>query len=299
MTGRKANMAEEHRSRLGRGLAALIGDVGDESAAVERARGQRRVPIEFLKANPRNPRKTYPEEELEELSASIKEKGILQPILVRTVRGKADAYEIVAGERRWRAAQRAGLHDVPVLLMEIGDREALEIAIVENVQRSDLNPMEEAAGYEALTEQFGHGPADLARVVGKSRSHVANTLRLLKLPKSVQRYLLDGKLTAGHARALLAHGDPEKLARQIIAKGLSVREVEALAQERAVARGKPGRSRPRKAKDADTAALEKRLSDALGLVAQIAHRGSGGELRIRYKTLEQLDALCRRLGVRT
>jgi ParB family chromosome partitioning protein len=292
-------MAEEaHRSRLGRGLAALIGDVGDESAAIERARGQRRVPIEFLRPNPRNPRKQYPEEELEELAASIREKGILQPILVRTQAGTPDAYEIVAGERRWRAAQRAGLHDVPILLMEIGDREALEIAIVENVQRTDLNPLEEAAGYEDLTKEFKYGAADVARVVGKSRSHVANTLRLLNLPKSVQRYLREGKLTAGHARALLAHDDPEALAKAIVEKGLNVREVEALAQERAEAHGRPARRRPRRAKDADTAALEKQLSDVLGLVVQIDHRGSGGELRIRYKSLEQLDAICRRLGAR-
>ncbi len=292
-------MAEEaHRSRLGRGLAALIGDIGDESAALERARGQRRVPIEFVKPNPRNPRKHYPEAELEELAASVREKGILQPILVRTVSGAADAFEIVAGERRWRAAQRAGLHDVPVLLMEISDREALEVAIVENVQRTDLNAIEEATGYESLTQQFDYGPAEIARVVGKSRSHVANTLRLLNLPKSVQRYLIEGKLTAGHARALLAHDNPEALARAIVAKGLSVREVEALVQEGASARGKPSRARPRRVKDADTAALEKRLSDALGLVVEIVQRGSGGELRIRYKNFEQLDAVARKLGAR-
>jgi ParB family chromosome partitioning protein len=291
-------MAEASASRLGRGLAALIGDVGDETAALERTRGQRRVPIEFLRPNPRNPRKQYPEEELEELAASIREKGILQPILVRTQAGAVDAYEIVAGERRWRAAQRAGLHDVPIQLMEIGDREALEIAIIENVQRTDLNPLEEAGGYEALTKQFKYGPADIARVVGKSRSHVANTLRLLGLPKSVQGFLLEGKLTAGHARALLAHDDPEAMARAIIEKSLNVREVEALAQERAAVRGRPPRRRLRRPKDADTAALEKRLSDLLGLVVQIDHRGSGGELRIRYKSLEQLDGLCRRLGAR-
>jgi ParB family chromosome partitioning protein len=291
-------MAEASASRLGRGLAALIGDVGDETAAIERARGQRRVPVEFLRPNPRNPRKQYLEEELEELASSIREKGILQPILVRTQAGTPDAYEIVAGERRWRAAQRAGLHDVPIQLMEISDREALEIAIVENVQRTDLNPLEEAGGYEALTKQFNYGPADIARVVGKSRSHVANTLRLLNLPKSVQRYLLEGKLTAGHARALLSHDDPEALAKAIVEKGLNVREVEALAQERAAAHGRPPHRRPRRAKDADTAALEKQLSDVLGLVVQINQRGNGGELRIRYKSLEQLDALCRRLGAR-
>jgi ParB family chromosome partitioning protein len=292
-------MAEEaHRSRLGRGLAALIGDVGEETAALERARGQRRVPIEFLRPSPRNPRRIYSEEEIGELAASIREKGILQPILVRTVPNTPDAYEIVAGERRWRAAQGAGLHDVPILLMEISDREALEIAIVENVQRTDLNPLEEAAGYESLIQQYRYTPVDIARVVGKSRSHVANTLRLLKLPPTVQRYVLEGQLSAGHARALLAHDDAEAIAKAIVEKGLSVREVESLAQERAVARGKPVRRRPRRAKDADTAALEKRLGDALGLVVQIQHRNGGGELRIRFKTFEQLDAVCRRLGVR-
>ena len=292
-------MAEETpRSRLGRGLAALIGDVGDEAAAVERARGQRRVPIEFLRPNPRNPRRYYGEAELEELAASIRAKGILQPILVRTVSGAADAFEIIAGERRWRAAQRAGLHEVPVLLLEIGDREALEIAIIENVQRSDLNPLEEATGYDSLIQQFNYPQAELARIVGKSRSHIANTLRLLKLPESVKRFLAEGKLTACHARALLAHDNPEQLAKAIIEKGLNVRDVEALAEAQAEARGRPARRRPRGAKSADVRALEKRLSDALGIIVEITHRGAGGEVRIRYKTLEQLDGLCRRLGSR-
>ena len=292
-------MAEETpRSRLGRGLAALIGDVGDENAAVERARGQRRVPIEFLRPNPRNPRRHYGEEELEELSASVRSKGILQPILVRTVPGAIDAYEIIAGERRWRAAQRANLHDVPVILLEISDREALEIAIIENVQRADLNPLEEAMGYDSLIEQFRYAQADLARIVGKSRSHIANTLRLLKLPESVKRYLAEGKLTAGHARALLAHDDPEALAKAIIEKGLNVRDVEAITGAQAEARGKQAKRRPRGAKSHDVRALEKKLTDMLGLNVEINHRSAGGDVRIRYRTLEQLDALCRRLGSR-
>ncbi len=292
-------MAEETpRSRLGRGLAALIGDVGDEAAALERTRSQRRVPVEFLRPNPRNPRRHYGDVELDELAASIRAKGILQPILVRTVGGAADAYEIIAGERRWRAAQRAGQHEVPVLLLEIGDREALEIAIIENVQRSDLNPLEEATGYDSLIQQFDYPQAELARIVGKSRSHIANTLRLMKLPESVKRYLAEGKLTAGHARALLAHDHPEQLAKAIIEKGLNVRDVEAIAEARAEARGRPPRRRPRLAKSADVRALEKRLSDVLGLVVEITQRGAGGEVRIRYKTLEQLDGLCRRLGSR-
>ncbi|HEX5777562.1 MAG TPA: ParB/RepB/Spo0J family partition protein [Xanthobacteraceae bacterium] len=292
-------MAEEApRSRLGRGLAALIGDAGDENTAIERARGQRRVPVEFLRPNPRNPRRHFNDMELDELSTSIRAKGILQPILVRAVSGAPDAYEIIAGERRWRAAQRAGLHDVPVLLLEIGDKEALEIAIIENVQRADLNPLEEAMGYDSLIEQFSYTQADLAKIVGKSRSHIANTLRLMKLPESVKRYLAEGKLTAGHARALLASDNPEALARQIIEKGLNVRDVEALAGAQAEAKGKTAKRRPRGAKSADVRALERKLSDILGLQVEINHRASGGDLRIRYRTLEQLDAVCRKLGVR-
>src|SRR5437588_7266297 len=209
---KEAAMAHDERSRLGRGLAALIGDVGDEAAVLERTRSQRRVPIEFLKPNPRNPRRVFADPELDELAASIRERGIIQPILVRTVRGAIDAYEIIAGERRWRAAQRAGVHDVPVVLLEVTDREALELAIIENVQRSDLNPLEEAMGYQALADEFKHAQDDIAKIVGKSRSHVANTLRLLRLPDDVKAYLTDGRLTAGHARALLNHPEPEALA---------------------------------------------------------------------------------------
>jgi ParB family chromosome partitioning protein len=289
-------MSAQERSRLGRGLAALIGDVGDETAVLDRARAQRRVPIEHVRPNPRNPRRNFHDEELSELAASIKEKGILQPILVRGVAGKSDRFEIVAGERRWRAAQKAGLREVPVLTMEIGDREALEIAIVENVQRADLNPLEESAGYESLMDEFKYTQADLARVVGKSRSHVANTLRLLKLPPNVKRYLTEGKLTAGHARALLAHENPEELAKMIVEQGLSVREAEARAQERPVARGKLTRRRLKAAKSADVRAQERRLGDALGLTVEIVPRGAGGEVRVRYKTLEQFEALARKLG---
>ncbi|MFL5040286.1 MAG: ParB/RepB/Spo0J family partition protein [Xanthobacteraceae bacterium] len=289
-------MMEEGRSRLGRGLAALIGDVGDENAVVERTRSQRRVPIEFLKPNPRNPRRMFAESELDELAASIRERGIIQPILVRTVRGAADVYEIIAGERRWRAAQRAGMHDVPVVLLEVGDREALELAIIENVQRTDLNALEEALGYQALMEEFGHGQDEVAKIVGKSRPHVGNTLRLLKLPDAVKAFLAENKISAGHARALLGQPDPEALARAIVEKGLNVRQLEALTQERASKAGKASkRARPRVEKDADTVVLEKRLSDALGLVVTIEHRGDGGELRIRYRSLEQLDAVIGRL----
>jgi ParB family chromosome partitioning protein len=288
-------MAEEARSRLGRGLAALIGDVGEESAALERTRSQRRVPIEFLRPNPRNPRRNFPDGELDELAASIRERGIIQPILVRTLRGAADAYEIIAGERRWRAAQRAAVHDVPIILLEVDDREALELAIIENIQRTDLNPLEEAAGYQALIDEFAHAADAVAKIVGKSRSHVANTLRLLKLPDEVKAYLADGQLSAGHARALLGQPDPVALAREIIAQRLNVRQIEAIAQEQAERAGKSAKPRRRVVKDADTFTLEKRLSDALGLAVAIEHRGKGGELRIRYKTLDQLDEVIRRL----
>ena len=288
-------MAEEARSRLGRGLAALMGDVGDETAAIERTRSQKRVPVEFLHPNPRNPRRLFADLELDELAASIRERGIIQPILVRTARGGPDSYEIIAGERRWRAAQRAGTHDVPIVILEVDDREALELAIVENVQRTDLNPLEEAAGYQALTDEFGHNQDEIAKIVGKSRSHVANTVRLLKLPEPVKAYLNEGKISAGHARALLGQADPEAMARQIVANSLNVRQVEAMVQDLAAKAGRTAKRRQRGEKDADTLALEKRVSDALGLLVSLDHRGEGGELKIRYRSLEQLDDLIRRL----
>jgi ParB family chromosome partitioning protein len=287
-------MADEARSRLGRGLAALIGDAGNESASIERTRNQKRVPIEFLKPNPRNPRRHFADAELDDLAASIRERGVIQPILVRTTRGALDQYEIIAGERRWRAAQRAGQHDVPVVLLEVSDREALELAIIENVQRADLNALEEAGGYQALGDEFKYSQEEIAKIVGKSRSHVANTLRLMKLPDGVQNFIRSGKISAGHARSLIGQPDPEALAQAIVAQGLSVRETEAVVQERAGGAGKKAAGRAR-GKDADTVALEKRLSDALGLVVTIAHRGSGGELKIRYKSLEQLDSVIRKL----
>jgi ParB family transcriptional regulator, chromosome partitioning protein len=293
-----ANMADESgRSRLGRGLAALMGDVGEETKTVEHGRNQRRVPIEFLKPNPRNPRRNFAETELDELAASMRERGIIQPIVVRPVQGAADSYEIIAGERRWRAAQRAGLHVVPIVQLDVSDDEALQLAIIENVQRADLNPLEEAAGYQALGNEFGHSQDAIAKVVGKSRSHVANTLRLLKLPESVQAYIATGKISAGHARMLVGQPDPERLAREIVDRGLNVRQIEALAQERAHASGKSIKSRQRVTKDADTAALEKRLSDALGLTVTIDHRGQGGVLAIRYRGVEQLDEVIRRLEI--
>lgn len=287
-----AKMAEETRSRLGRGLAALIGDAGDESAAVSRAR-QKKVPIEFLRPNPRNPRKSFDDAELDDLTRSIQEKGIIQPILARTVPAVADLYEIIAGERRWRAAQKAGLHEVPIIAVEADDKQALELAIIENVQRADLNALEEAQGYQQLEEDYGYTQQELAKIIGKSRSHVANTLRLLKLPERTRQLLAQGALSAGHARALLTMANADAIADKIVAQGLSVRDVEKLAQQ---STAQPGsKSAPVAEKDADTRALEKSLTDSLGLSVSIAHRGDGGELRVRYKSLEQLEGLCQKL----
>jgi ParB family chromosome partitioning protein len=286
-------MPDDGRSRLGRGLAALIGDVGVEATATERVRSQRRVPIEFLKPNPRNPRRNFPDIELDELAASIRERGIVQPIVVRPARGSADRFEIIAGERRWRAAQRAGLHQVPIVALEASDSEALELAIIENVQRADLNPLEEAAGYQALASEYRHSQEDIAKIVGKSRSHVANTLRLLKLPETVKAYINAGKISAGAARMLIGQIDPEQMAREIVDRGLNVRQVEALAKERAKGSGRAAKTR--KTKLADTVALERRLSDALGLTVTIDHRGRGGAVNIRYRNIEQLDEVVRRL----
>lgn len=290
-------MADEaSRPRLGRGLAALLGDVGSESAAEARHRAQRRVPIEFLRPNPQNPRQTFSEADLEELAASIRERDIIQPIIVRGVPGLADSFEIVAGERRWRAAQRAGLHDVPIVIIEADDRQALELAIIENIQRADLNPLDEARGYEGLIRQFAYTQADLAKVVGKSRSHIANTLRLGKLPEAVKQRMLAGDLSAGHARALLAVADPERIAKRVLDQGLTVRDVERIAQREA-AGDQPSPPPRRASKDADTRALEARLSDLLGMNVVIDHRGErGGTLSIRYRNVEQLEVLSHRLA---
>src|SRR5688572_14084875 len=268
--------ANEKPSRLGRGLAALIGDMApiDGPRVAESANGgQKRLPLDFVIANRANPRRDFDADQLEELTNSIREKGVMQPLLVRPSEDP-NIFEIIAGERRWRAAQRAGLHDIPVIVREVDDKEALELAIIENVQRVDLNPLEEAQGYEQLIEQFSYTQQDLAQVIGKSRSHVANTLRLLKLPRDVREMVTGGQLTAGHARTLITAEDPAALARQIIDQGLSVREAEKLSQN--------GGAAPKKTpvepetKDADTVALEKRLSDALGLKVLIDHKPNGG-----------------------
>jgi ParB family chromosome partitioning protein len=290
-------MAEDaSRSRLGRGLAALIGEVAAETS-VECPRGQRRVSTGSLRPNARNPRRVFSNAELDELVASLKERGIIQPIVARPVRGAAEAYEIIAGERRWRAAQRAGLHEVPVVIIEANDAEALQIAIIENVQRADLNPLEEAEGYRALMEEFHNGQDEIAKIIGKSRSHVANTLRLLKLPESVKGYIQSGKLSAGHARTLIGQPDAEALAEEIVARGLNVRQVEAMAREAGQKSGKPNGPKARRSSDKNPnlLALEKRISDALGLVVTIDDRGKGGTLSIRYRNLDQLDDVLRKL----
>jgi ParB family chromosome partitioning protein len=287
-------MADE-RSRLGRGLAALIGDMGDESqsAQAEPGRKPRRAPIENIRTNPRNPRKHFTEAELEELSASIRERGIIQPIVVREVGKTGDKFEIIAGERRWRAAQRAGLHEVPVVVIDATDAQSLELAIIENVQRADLNAIEEAAGYQALMDTFNHGQDDVAQIVGKSRSHVANTLRLLKLPETVKSYIAAGKLSAGHARMLVGQPDADKLANEIVSRGLNVRQVEQIARDKA------GKTKPAKAsKTADTKAIERRLTDVLGLIVTLDHGANGGALHIKYRDLDQLGEVVRRLEKR-
>lgn len=286
------------KRRLGRGLAALIGEM-DQPAPVGETRSaisaDRLVPIEFVSRNPKNPRRYFDEAELQELAGSIRQHGIVQPVVVRT--RERDRFEIIAGERRWRAAQLAGLVEIPVIVRDVDDRTALELAIVENVQRSDLNPLEEALGYEQLIAEHGYTQNDLGEIIGKSRSHVANSLRLLKLPDQVRTMLADGSLSAGHARALIPTSDPVALARVITSKGLSVRDAERLAQNDIKAQNAPAQDSGTSAavKDSDTLALERSLSDRLGLAVTISHKGAGGQLKIAYKTLEQLEEVCRLL----
>jgi len=289
-------MPDDGRLRLGRGLASLIGQADPDTRTVERGRSQRRVPIAFLKQNPRNPRRNFSDSELDELAASIKERGIIQPIVVRAAKGAADMYEIIAGERRWRAAQRAGLHEVPIHAIEVNDDEALQLAIIENVQRTDLNALEEAKGYQSLVNDFQHTHDDIARAVGKSRVHITNTLRLLKLPEQVQAHVHSGALSAGHARILVGLPNAEALAQRIIKQGLNVRQAELLAREEDKQPAKDATTRTAAKKNADTAALEKRLSDALGLKVSIEDRNGRGVLQIHYRSLEQLDAVLQRLG---
>ena len=296
MTAGASPSNNPNKRRLGRGLAALIGEeIHDEVPTSQpigpagEALGLRAVPIAFIQPSPNNPRKIFGEEELADLARSLREKGLLQPLVVRPI--AADQYELVAGERRWRAAQRAGLHEVPVLIRDLTDGEALEIALIENIQRADLNPLEEARAYGQLMEQFSYTQQQLAESLGKSRSHIANTLRLLNLPDEVRRQIEEGRLTAGHARALVATDSPADLAQQIIALGLSVREAEQLSREDKTKKKEPT------AKDANVAMLERQLSEATGLKIEISDRGlKGGTLTISYKNTDQLDVVCRKLG---
>jgi ParB family chromosome partitioning protein len=287
---------------LGRGLSALMSDVREEAAPPPGAAPKRpdlRVPVEKIRPNPDQPRRSFNREALEELAASVREKGIIQPIIVRENPKGSDSYEIVAGERRWRAAQMARLHEVPVLVRDLDDTEVIELAIIENIQRADLNPIEEAQGYRQLMDRFGHTQEKLAEALGKSRSHIANLLRLLTLPDEVLGYLRDGRLSAGHARALVVLEDPLPLARKVVAEGLTVREVERLAKAPETARPRPVPKAP--AKDADTRALEGELSANLGMPVVIDHRpgAEGGAVTIRFSSLEQLDDLCRVLSATT
>ncbi|MBB5221572.1 ParB family chromosome partitioning protein [Amaricoccus macauensis] len=293
----------EPRKGLGRGLSALLADVGPAPAeeAPRRIPADSSVPIERIRPNPAQPRRDFDERELEELTASIREKGVIQPLILRPHPVEPETWEIVAGERRWRAAQRAGIHNLPAVIRNLDDTEVLELAIIENIQRADLNPLEEAFGYRQLMDRFGHTQERLGEALGKSRSHIANLLRLLTLPEPVLDLLREGKLTAGHARALVTIPSPEPLARQIVEKGLSVRQAEALARA-AASTTTPGASaqvqRHAAAKDADTRALEEDLTAALRLKVTIDHRpgSKSGELRIRYGTLEELDGLCQLLS---
>ncbi len=288
-------MADDRSSkRLGRGLAALIGDMDQPEPKPETLVARdRSVPIELLRPNPHNPRRVFADEEIADLAASLRAHGVIQPIVVRTRSDRGEGYEIIAGERRWRAAQRAGLVDVPIIVRDVDDKAALELAIVENVQRADLNPIEEAQGYQQLIDEHGYTQSDLGDVIGKSRSHVANTLRLLRLPQSVRSLVVDGALSSGHARTLVTAADPAALADRIVRDGLSVRQAEALAQMPPAGPQPVGASKP--AKDADTVSMEKVLSDATGYRVEIRHGAKGGEVRIRYRSLDQLDDLSRRL----
>jgi ParB family transcriptional regulator, chromosome partitioning protein len=288
----------ERQRGLGRGLSALLGDAAAEAAPIAPGQplpaGVQLAPIESLKPNPDQPRKVFRPEDLSELTQSIRDKGVLQPILVRAQPGEDGVWQIIAGERRWRAAQAARLTEVPIIVRQMDDLEVLEVAIIENVQRADLNPLEEAQAYASLMERFGRTQDAVAGIVGKSRSHVANTLRLTYLTPRVKELVSEGALSAGHARALLTARDPDALAEKIMLEGLNVRQTEALARKSQGAGAKP-RGKAIVATSPDTAALEQDLADALGLKVALSDRGGKGELTLSYANLEQLDDLCRRL----
>ena len=292
--------AKSERRGLGRGLSALMSDVDAAPAVVSESaprKAETMIDIALIKANPDQPRRTFTEDALKELTNSVREKGIIQPLILRRNPRDAKGYEIVAGERRWRAAQRAQLHQVPAIVRELDDTEVLEIAIIENIQRADLNAVEEAAGYKQLMERFGHTQEKLSEALGKSRSHIANLMRLLSLPEPVLEMVRGGELSAGHARALITANDPIGLAREVIKQGLSVRQTEKLAKTGT--KKAPSNDNATPAKDADTRALEKDLAAALGMSLSIDHTAGkeSGSVTVKYKTLEELDELCRRLSV--
>ncbi|HRJ60395.1 MAG TPA: ParB/RepB/Spo0J family partition protein [Azospirillaceae bacterium] len=292
------------RASLGRGLSALFGDAEDDYAALDKVQTPgKTVPIELVRPGRYQPRRNFDPEEMESLIASVREKGILQPLLVRRDPEIAGEYELVAGERRWRAAQAAGLHEVPVVVRDLADRDALEIALIENVQRQDLTPLEEAEGYRRLMEEFQHTQEDLARSVGKSRSHVANMMRLLALPDTVKELMDRGDLTAGHARALLTAENAEYLAEEVVRRGLNVRQTEDLARgEKAKREGggvdlaAAGKTAAPRARDPDLVNLEEEISAKIGLRVAINPQGRRGSITIHYQTLDQLDEVIRRLG---
>jgi len=288
---------KHERRGLGRGLSALMSDVAADSTPKQdgaaRPQNEQSIPVEKIMPNPDQPRRDFPEQDLNDLANSIREKGVIQPLILRKKQGKTTSYEIVAGERRWRAAQLAQLHEVPAIVRDYTDTEVLEIAIIENIQRADLNPVEEATGYQQLMDRFGHTQEKLATALGKSRSHIANLMRLLQLPDEILAMLRDGKLTSGHARALITTENPIELARIVVKKGLSVRETERLAK---APKAKPVKVALKPSeKDADTRALEGDLAANLGMKVSIAHTPGkeNGKLTINYKSLEQLDDLCR------
>jgi ParB family chromosome partitioning protein len=289
-------MTERQRG-LGRGLSALLEEATAEQpvapASAPSAGGVRHLPIELIRANADQPRKNFDANELQSLAESIRSRGVIQPIIVRPRTGADNEFEIVAGERRWRAAQLAGLHQMPVIVRTLGDTEVSELAMIENVQRADLNPVEEAMGYNALQSRGGYNQNELAQIVGKSRSHVTNTLRILEMPEAVRSHLAAGRLTAGHARAIASAADPATLAEKIVQGGLNVRLAEALAA--APSARVERKSGAQKASNADTLALQQDLTDALGLEVALRDRGGKGELTVKYASLEQLDEICRRL----
>jgi ParB family chromosome partitioning protein len=295
----ESSQPDPAKRNLGRGLAALFGEDDGDYAELDRAAAVRSLPVGQLRPGPVQPRRNFDDEALQALVQSVREKGVLQPLLVRRVRGEAGSFEIIAGERRWRAAQLAKIHDVPVVVRDMDDSEALEVALVENIQRQDLTPLEEAEGYQRLIDEFAHSQGALGRAVGKSRSHVANMLRLLGLPEPVKQMVDDGSLSAGHARALLGSDDPVALARDVVRRGLNVRQTERLvararSQGTASAAGRRGKQGKR-AKDADTLALEDDLSALLGLKVTISLKGGAGDITIHFKALEQLDDVLHRL----